>query len=139
MRELPDNNHDEARRWVGNAEADLRAMQTIAADEASPRRLVCFMAHLVVEKGLKATLIDARVPFGKIHDLLELHGLCITAGRLSGLQGGGLARLNPWAVDGRYADDLAEAGQGLADDLAGFAAGVLSAVRSEMDQTGDPR
>jgi HEPN domain-containing protein len=133
MNELPDNNYEEARRWAGNADADLRAMQAVEKDEGSPRRVVCFMAHLVVEKALKATLIDAEVPFGKTHDLLELHDLCSQAGRMLEIQREELARLNPWAVDGRYADDLAEAEQPLARELADFAVEVMTAVRSEME------
>ena len=133
MNELPDNNYEEARRWAGNVEADLRAMQAVDNDEASPRRMVCFMAHLVVEKALKATLIDAEVPFGKTHDLLELHDLCSHAGRLREIRREELARLNPWAVDGRYADDLAEAERALAQELAAFAVEVMTAVRREME------
>lgn len=133
MNELPDNNYEEARRWAGNADADLRAMQAVQNDEASPRRVVCFMAHLVVEKALKATLIDAEVPFGKTHDLLELHDLCSSVGRLREIRRAELARLNPWAVDGRYSDDLAEAERALAHELAAFAVDVMTALRGEME------
>jgi hypothetical protein len=50
MPELPDNNYDEARRWLQNVEDDLRAMRAVVGDPESPRRMVCFLSHLVVEK-----------------------------------------------------------------------------------------
>ncbi len=133
MSELPDNNRDEARRWMANIEDDLRGMHAIERDEGSPARLVCFMAHLVVEKSLKATLIDAGVPFKKTHNLLVLHDLCMGPGRLAGVDRELLATCNPWAIDGRYTDDLVEAGRDLAERLARFAEEVVAAVRSELE------
>jgi HEPN domain-containing protein len=132
MPELPDNNYDEARRWLQNVEDDLRAMRAVVGDPESPRRMVCFLSHLVVEKALKATLIDASVPFQKTHNLLVLHDSCLERGRLVDLERTLLAQCNPWAVDGRYADDLAEADAELASRLAGFAEQVVSEVRREL-------
>ena len=132
MPELPDNSFDEARRWLANVEDDLHAMRAVARDPESPGRMVCFLSHLVVEKALKATLIDAGVPFQKTHNLLVLHDSCVGLGRLVGLDRQLLAWCNPWAVDGRYADDLAEADRELADRLAGFAEQVVVEVRREL-------
>jgi HEPN domain-containing protein len=132
MPELPDNNYDEARRWLQNVEDDLHAMRAVVRDPESPRRMVCFLSHLVVEKALKATLIDAGVPFQKTHNLLVLHDSCLKRGRLVDLERTLLAQCNPWAVDGRYADDLAEADAELASRLAGFAEQVVSEVRREL-------
>jgi HEPN domain-containing protein len=132
MPELPDNSFDEARRWLANVEEDLHAMGAVARDPASPGRMVCFLAHLVVEKALKATLIDAGVPFQKTHNLLVLHDSCMAVGRLVELDRQLLAWCNPWAVDGRYADDLAEADRELAERLAGFAERVVAEVQREL-------
>jgi HEPN domain-containing protein len=132
MPELPDNNYDEARRWLENVQDDLQAMRAVLRDPDSPRRMVCFLSHLVVEKALKARLIDEGVPFQKTHNLLVLHDSCLERGSLVGLDRALLARCNPWAVDGRYADDLAEADAELADCLASFADQVVSEVRSEL-------
>ncbi|MGH9073932.1 MAG: HEPN domain-containing protein, partial [Acidimicrobiales bacterium] len=112
MPELPDNNHDEARRWLRNVDDDLASMRAVQRDADSPRRMVCFLAHLVVEKALKATLIAAETPFAKTHNLLELHDTCRAAGRLPDVDRHALQQLNPWTIDGRYADDLVEAAQG---------------------------
>ena len=132
MPELPDNSFDEARRWLANVEDDLHAMRAVAGDPESPGRMVCFLSHLVVEKALKATLIDAGVPFKKTHNLLVLHDSCLGVGRLITLDRQLLAWCNPWAVDGHYADDLAEADAELADRLAGFAEQVVVEVRREL-------
>jgi HEPN domain-containing protein len=132
MPELPDNNYDEARRWLRSVEDDLHAMRAVVRDPESPRRMVCFLSHLVAEKALKATLIDVGVPFQKTHNLLVLHDSCLERGRLVVLERTLLAQCNPWAVDGRYADDLAEADSELASRLAGFAEQVVSEVRREL-------
>ena len=132
MPELPDNSFDEARRWLANVEDDLHAMRAVARDPESPGRMVCFLSHLVVEKALKTTLIDVGVPFQKTHNLLVLHDSCVGLGRLVGLDRQLLAWCNPWAVDGRYADDLAEADAELANRLAGLAEHVVAEVRREL-------
>ena len=134
MPELPDDNYREARRWLRNVEDDLHAMRAVARDPESPGRMACFLAHLVTEKALKATLIDAGVPFKKTHDLVALHAMCIQVGRLPGVGVATLEVLDPWAVDGRYADDLAEADRELADRLAGFAEQVVAEVRRELGE-----
>jgi len=132
MPELPDNNYDEARRWLRNVQADLASMRAVQRDPESPRRMVCFLAHLVVEKSLKATLIDAEVPFAKTHNLLELYDTCHSAGRLSALDREVMKQLNSWSIDGRYVDDLVEADRSRAERLARFAEEVVTAVRAEM-------
>ena len=132
MPELPDNAHDEARRWLANVEDDLHAMRAVDRDPESPGRMVCFLAHLIVEKALKAALIDGGVPFRKTHNLLVLHDSCLELGRLVTLDRQLLAWCNPWAVDGRYADDLVDADRELANRLADFAAHVVAEARREL-------
>ena len=135
MRELPDNNYDEARRWLKNTDDDLRAMRALLRDPGAPGRIICFMAHLAVEKALKATLIDAGVPFKKTHDLLALHAMCVRTGRLTDIDNGQLALLSPWGVDGRYADDLVDAERALASRLAEFAESLVEAVHQILQAT----
>lgn len=134
MHELPDNNFDEARRWLANTEADLRAMRAVARDPEAPGRIICFMAHLAVEKALKATLIDAGVPFKKTHDLVALHAMCLRERRLEELDVEVLVLLSPWGIDGRYADDLVDADRALATRLAGFAEQLVGAVQAILEE-----
>lgn len=135
MNELPDNNRDEARRWLANTEDDLRTMRAVIRDPELPGRMACFLAHLVVEKSLKSVLIDAGVPFTKTHDLENLHDACLEAGRLESLDRDLLRSLGPWAIDGRYADDLVEAARAQADEFATFAEEVVLSVRTELEGT----
>ena len=132
MNELPDNNYEEARRWLRNVEDDLRALRHALNSEETPGRIGCFLAHLTVEKALKAVLIDAEVPFKKTHDLEALHALCTEAGRLPGIDSAELAALNPWAIDGRDTDDLRDATRREAMRFAALAESVVGAVRAEL-------
>jgi hypothetical protein len=76
----------------------------VLADPDAPGRICYSLAHLGVEKAPKATLIDAGVPFKMTHNLLEFQAMCAAeAGRLVDLDTERLARLNPWATDGRCA------------------------------------
>jgi HEPN domain-containing protein len=133
MNELPDNNFEEARRWLHNVEDDLRALRHALDSEEIPGRIGCFLAHLTVEKALKAVLIDAEVPFKKTHDLEALYALCTQAGRLAGIDNAELAALNPWAIDGRYTDDLRDATRREAMRFAALAESVVAAVRAELE------
>lgn len=133
MRELPDNNYDEARRWLANTDDDLRAMHALAREPDAPGRIICFIAHLAVEKALKTTLIDAGVPFKKTHDLVALHAMCARSGRLTDVDTEQLVLLSPWGVDGRYADDLVDAERALASRLADFAERLVEAVHQILE------
>jgi len=96
-------------------------------------RIGCFLAHLTIEKALKAALVDAGVPFKKTHDLLHLYELCAEAGRLPGIDVAELTDLNPWAIDGRYADDLRDAPRGEALRFAALAEVVVGLLRAEIE------
>jgi HEPN domain-containing protein len=127
MGELPDTNEAEARRWLGQATEDLAAARRIADDPELAARLACFLAHLAVEKALKALLIAGAVPFRKIHDLLELRVLLPTEHQ-EHFDLDALADLNGWVIDGRYADDHIDATHETAHDLVESASTVLAEV-----------
>ncbi len=136
MNELPDNNHDEARRLLANVEDDLRALRHMVSDPEVVGRIGCFLAHLTIEKAFKAALVDAGVPFKKSHDLLELYKLCTKVSRLPGVDVGELSDLNPWAIDGRYADDLRDANRTEALRFTATAESVVAALRDELEGDG---
>lgn len=134
MNELPDSNADEARRLVANVFEDLAGLRAVVRDADTPGRLGCFLAHLVVEKALKSSLVACEVPFPKTHNLLQLQGLRASTGRLGGIDMDILRALNPWAVDGRYADDQREATRAEAARFEAFATAVVETVRSEIER-----
>ncbi len=120
----------EAMAWLREAAGDLIGARRLQSDPASPARLACFVAHLAAEKALKAVLIDADIPFPKIHNLLELRrGL--PPEQQAAFDGGALARLNAWGIAGRYAPDLADADHIAAGEVIELAARVVAeATRS---------
>ena len=132
MDDLPDNNRAEAGRWLTNVEDDLRALDAVLREHSAPSRIACFLAHLAVEKALKATLIDAGIDFAKTHDVTALHRACIGAGRLLDVDPVALAALNPWAIDGRYADDLRDASRREAIRFAELAHATVATVRRNI-------
>ncbi len=134
MNELPDNNREEAFRWLDGVDGDLRALDALRSDAHTPGRIICILAHLAVEKALKATLIDAGVAFRKTHDLVELQTMCTDTGRLAGLDRERLQLLNPWAIDGRYGDDLRDASRETAAGFHDFAKEVVAAAHVELDR-----
>ena len=53
----PDLVAAEARRWLGEADEELRIARYLSEDDTLPARAACFHAHLAAEKALKAALI----------------------------------------------------------------------------------
>lgn len=132
MNELPDSNAEEARRLLGNVEEDMAGLRAVVRDPDAPGRLGCFLAHLVVEKTLKASLVARGVPFPRTN-LLELQRLRAGAGLLAAIDIDLLGSLNPWAVEGRYGDDQRDADRAEAERFRVFAEDVLAMVRAEME------
>lgn len=132
MNGQPENNLDEARRWLAQASEDLSTAELLSKDPESPARIVCFLAHLSAEKAMKAWLIASGIPFRKVHDLAELLALlpADAAGRLDTAD---LQNLNPWSILGRYPDDVSDATDEQALACVAAAQRVLEAVVINAD------
>ncbi|MCL4413954.1 MAG: HEPN domain-containing protein [Actinobacteria bacterium] len=122
----------DALRWIGDAQGDLASAVHQAAAEDLPARVACFLAHLAVEKAIKALLVDAGIPFAKVHNLLELHGDLPEPERAL-IDPARLAALNPWAVAGRYTADLVEADHDVALRLITEASAVVQVAVEHFD------
>jgi HEPN domain-containing protein len=96
-------------------------------DRDSPARISCFLAHLAVEKAMKAWLIGIGIPFRKVHDLAELLALLPTDSAEQ-LAVADLRLLNPWSILGRYPDDVSDATQTEAGACVQAAQRVLDTV-----------
>lgn len=131
MNELPDASR-EAFRWLGQAMEDLDTARHVQRDLSLPARIPCFLAHLAVEKALKALLIDAGTPFPKAHDLVRLYKL-IPHDRRPKLKLAHLEFLNPWAIDGRYAAHAVDASHEIAAELVTKAAQILITVQNCLE------
>lgn len=136
MSDLPDNNRDEARRWLDQAREDLAAAKVLAEHEELPARGACFHAHLAAEKALKAGLIAAGVPFKKVHDLAEIRGL-LPPGRADAVDVADLELLNPWVIDGRYPGDVPEATSADAAACIAAAARVVDVIQRLLGEPGE--
>lgn len=131
MNEFPEASR-EAFRWLGQAMEDLDTARHVQRDPNLPGRISCFLAHLAVEKALKALLINAGTPFPKTHDLVRLYKL-IPHDRRPELELAHLELLNPWAIDGRYAAHAVDASHEIAAELVTKAAQILMAVQNCLE------
>lgn len=127
----------EALRWLAEADDHLAwASVRRHHHELSPG-IACFLAHLATEKALKAALIAVGVAFPKTHNLMELRA-DIPEPLRSAIVGASLAEINPWAIAGRYAEDVTEGTDALATRLVELASAVVASVRDWLPGA-DPR
>ncbi|MDM7323519.1 MAG: HEPN domain-containing protein [Thermus sp.] len=94
--------------WLARAKSNLARARLGRTSPEVAWEDPCFDAHQAAEKALKALLVALGIPFPRTHDferLLEyLRPLFPVPPELEAL-----ARLNPFAVAGRYPGDLPEA------------------------------
>lgn len=131
MSDPPDSSRAEAKRWLRQAEEDLRTAELVAQREDLPPRVACFLSHLAAEKAIKAWLVSLGIPFPKIHDLVELQRMLPPKER-NALRDEDLDLLNPWAIGGRYPGDVVDAPRALSLELVRAAGRVLDAATSAV-------
>lgn len=96
------------KEWVGKAEGDYNtAMREYRARKTPNYDAACFHAQQCIEKYMKARLQDARIPFGKTHDLIALLEICISVEPLWETFRTPLIILNRYAVEFRYPGESA--------------------------------
>ena len=87
--------------WLDLAAGDLLVAKRIVGDEELPPWAAAFHAQQAAEKALKGVLAAAEIAFERIHDLEALAARLPTPAR-DVFDLDDLARLTPWAVQGRY-------------------------------------
>lgn len=97
---------EEAQRFLGLAKADLAAFELLAGNPEIRRAIAFFHAQQAVEKCLKAILFAHGVEFHRTHDLLQLAGNIAATGIALPYQEESLLKLNPFAVELRYDDQV---------------------------------
>jgi HEPN domain-containing protein len=97
---------DEARRFLSLAADDLAAFQALAALPHIRPAIAFFHAQQTIEKSLKAVLFARGEEFRKTHDLYELADRLERAGLKLPCGADELARINPYAVESRYGDEV---------------------------------
>lgn len=116
------------RQWIDKAEADLRAAQTLFANEPSLTSPVGFHAQQASEKYLKAFLVEHQVDFPKTHDLDKLKKLVAKVDRSLAESLPDLYDLTDYGVDVRYPGDLPELSLEDAHDAVDLAGEVRDAI-----------
>lgn len=95
--------------WIEKAEADYATMLRESQVIDQPNRDgVCFHAQQCAEKYLKARLCEAGIPFGKIHDLVQLMNSVIAVEPTWKDFHRQLAYLSEFAVTYRYPGDAVD-------------------------------
>lgn len=137
MSALTPEEQQEASRWLGGAEDELRVARVLAEHEEVPNRAACFHTRLAVEKALEALLIMSGVEVPRSHDLGELKALVpLERGRL--IDDADLMVLNPWTIDGGYPGDVADVSTAEVRGLLEAALCVVAVVReASSGGTGD--
>jgi HEPN domain-containing protein len=118
---------DPVDEWLQFARNDLRSARTLSADEQIPPPIPCFHAQQAIEKALKALLIAQGINPPKVHVLGKLYAQ-LPAEMATKVTFGpdDLARLDPWAVAGRYPGDVPEISRGSAETLIALASTVCA-------------
>jgi HEPN domain-containing protein len=124
-----------ALQWLGKADEDMIMAEVLLSAPTAAKWGACFHAQQAAEKALKAVLVtqDRDVPY--THSLLLLRA---TLGMESEkLDEAALEQLSPWAVAGRYPEEIpepsvAEAGRlvDAARSIVAFARGCIAATPS---------
>ncbi|MBL7215480.1 MAG: HEPN domain-containing protein [Phycisphaerae bacterium] len=95
--------------WIAKAEADYATMLRESCVTNRPNwDGVCFHAQQCAEKYLKARLCEAGIPFGKIHDLVQLLNAAVPVEPGWKKFQRSLAYLSEFAVAYRYPGDSAD-------------------------------
>jgi HEPN domain-containing protein len=103
--EPPDRSSATAESWLGKAGDDLAIAELVLNSEIGVEWAACFHAQQAAEKAVKAVLVHLGVDFPKSHRLDLLAGLLPESTDV-GFDIDALTELAPWAVAGRYPEDV---------------------------------
>lgn len=126
------NSRSDARKWLDKAGEDLQAADRLLSPPPLPNT-ACFHAQQAAEKALKAVAVYLGAQdIPKTHDLLKLADLIRSLDGQVPFVKEDFARLQPYAVDGRYprsikpSEGAAGEAVGLAHDIYQWAQGYIS-------------
>jgi HEPN domain-containing protein len=117
--------------WVAKAEGDYVVLRReMRARKAPNYDAVCFHSQQCVEKYLKARLMQAKIRFGKIHDLVKLLDAVLPVEPLWEAFRADFRRLSAYAVAYRYPGESANRQE--AKDAAGRCGKFREAARAAL-------
>jgi HEPN domain-containing protein len=95
----------EALRWLAKAKDDLAVANIVFDAPAGVNWAACFHAQQATEKALKAVLVAYGIDFPRSHALERLIAL-MPPEPANAFDFEAVAELTPWAVAGRYPEDI---------------------------------
>lgn len=98
----PSGSHEEARRWLAD---DLTVAAVVLAQTTGVNWAACFHAPQATEKAHNALLVAFGIDFPRSHALERLLALLPT-NTSTEFDHDAVAALTPWAVAGRYPEDI---------------------------------
>lgn len=130
----PQPARDEARRWVARARDDLAVAVIITNSGAGVSWAACFHAQQAAEKAIKALLVLYGIDFPKTHALTAL-AMLLPLEAQGALNSDALAELTPWAVAGRYPEDIADPDLATTNRLAAVASSIIELAPASLSST----
>ncbi|MCL1911281.1 MAG: HEPN domain-containing protein [Leptospirales bacterium] len=122
--------------WILLADKDLYAAEILLKGEYSLTNIVAFHCQQVIEKYLKAFLIEKDVPLIKTHDLIKLNGM-VNEIKNIGIDEKKLIVINEIYVESRYPGDIGLLPDGMptfdeAKEFLGYAREVKTIINNEL-------
>ena len=129
MAESPDPSTGTALTWLAKAADDLTIAELILDSDVGVEWAACFHSQQAAEKAVKAVLVHRGTDFPKSHRLDRLARLLPSSSR-GDFDIAALTELAPWAVAGRYPEDIENPTPDAARVLFGLAAEAVRHARS---------
>jgi HEPN domain-containing protein len=123
---------DEAARWLAKADDDLLVAELIRQGAPGAAWAACFHAQQAAEKALKAVLVVQGIDFPGSHALDRLAALLPAELRVR-FDDQALEALTPWAIAGRYAEEIASPDAATTAGRVAMAREVVSVARASLD------
>jgi HEPN domain-containing protein len=119
--------------WLSKADDDLRVAQGILHVEIGVEWAACFHAQQAAEKALKGVPVHLGIDFPKSHSLDRLVAL-MPSDVAEHFDLDTLIDLTPWAVAGRYPEDIANPTSAQAAHTIEHANSVVASARSLLHE-----
>ena len=119
--------------WLSKADDDLRVAEVILSGEIGVEWAACFHAQQAAEKALKGVLVHLGIDFPRSHSLDRLVAL-MPSDAAENFDLDALIELTPWAVAGRYPEDIENPTSAQATRVIELAESVLRSARSVLSE-----
>lgn len=130
--ERPLPSTDEAARWLAKADDDLVVAELIRQGAPQAAWAACFHAQQAAEKALKAVLVVQGIDFPRSHALDRLAAL-LPAHLRARFGEQVLETLTPWAIAGRYPEEVPSPDAATTAGVVAMAHEVVPAARASLN------